>query len=189
MAEWKFQRKRGLCAGCERAYLEGEQHFSLLSVADGELARDDLCPACFAGRDGAQSLLWWRTRHTVARDKRLRLNFEALEALFLKLEGAREPKLRELRYVLCLLLMRKRRLKVRRIERGNEGDYFVVSRPRRAEELLVCAYDFTPERLEELKQELRTLFEGADESTLLRPVDSGQEEAEPTSDLGNPNRL
>jgi hypothetical protein len=184
MAEWKIQRKRGVCGGCERAYDEGEQHFSLLALADGEPARDDLCPGCFAGRDVAESLLWWRTRHSVKRDKRLRLNFEALEALFLKLEGATEPRLRELRYVLCLLLMRKRRLKVRRIERGAEGDFFVVARPRRVEELPVFAFDFTPERLGELKQELRALFEGAEEGALASPSEAAADDLSEASEQG-----
>jgi hypothetical protein len=178
MAEWKIQRKQGVCGSCERAFDEGEQHFSVLSITDGELARDDLCPACFASRDDSGSLLWWRTRHTVQRDKRLRLNFEALEALFLRLGEATEPKLLELRYVLCLLLMRKRRLKVRRIERAAQGDCFVVARPRRAEEQRVFAFDFTPERLDELRAELSALFEGAEEGALAGEVEAAGE-AEP----------
>jgi hypothetical protein len=86
-----------------------------------------------------------------------------------------------MRYVLCLILMRKRRLKLARVERGAEGEAMLVRRPRREESLRVFVFDFSPERLEELRHELLQVFEGADPALLPEPV-LVSEGAEPTSE-------
>jgi hypothetical protein len=39
-------------------------------------------------------------------------------------------------------------------------DAFVVRRPRRQEEFTVFVFDFTPERMAELREELRAIFAG-----------------------------
>lgn len=94
------------------------------------------------------------------------MNLEALEQLFIHLEGKSERKLRELRYVLCLILLRKRRLKVRQIVRDHEGESFIVHRPRQAESLSVFVFDFTPERIDQLRAELQHIFDGAEPDSL-----------------------
>jgi hypothetical protein len=90
----------------------------------------------------------------------LALNLEALEALFLALAGRNDLRIKELRFLLCLLLMRKRRLKTVRMIRDQGSDAFVVRRPRRQEEFTVFVFDFTPERMAELREELRSIFAG-----------------------------
>src|SRR6185369_16451260 len=106
-------------------------------------------------------LFYWFTRHNVDR-RRLHLDLATLEQLFLRLEGRAEQKVRELRYVLCLLLMRKRRLKLVRIERGSNGESLLVKRPRRTETSEVFVFDFAPERVDELRRELVGIFEGSE---------------------------
>ena len=103
-----------------------------------------------------------------------------LEALFVALEGRNELRVRELRFLLCLLLMRKRRLSIDRIERGPEGERMIVKRPRRDERYEVFVYDFTPERMEELRAELQAIFDGAEgpEGVRLDGEESDPEEAD-----------
>ena len=176
MSSWKIRRRRGTCSTCERAFDEGEPHFSMLALRGDELEREDLCRACWRQRPaadatpgvaGAEStpareLFWWRTRHTLARRGGLALNLDALEGVFLGLEGRAEAPLRELRFVLCLLLLRKRRLKIERILRDADGEAMLVRRPRHKEELRVPVFDFPAEKLEELRGRLREIFEGAE---------------------------
>lgn len=165
MSTWTFRRRHGACARCERAFEPDEVHWSALAVAQEQLAREDCCRACWRALDEAAAgerpawLFWWRTRHEVARKAGLALNLEAIEALFLGLEGRAETRLRELRYVLCLLLMRKRRLKIERIARDEEGESMFVRRPRRQESLRVFVFDFDAARMGELREELRTVFD------------------------------
>lgn len=172
MSEWKFRRRTGACTGCNTAFEDGARHVSVLSVAQEMLAREDLCLVCWQGRAQgagsqsaatAESLVFWFTRHKEGK-RGMQLDLPTLEAVFLRLEGRSEPKLAELRYLLCLLLMRKKRLKIDRILRGEgaQGESMIVHRPRRKEALRVWVYDFSAERMDALKGDLLSLFEGAE---------------------------
>jgi len=172
MSEWKFGRRQGVCAACETRFADGVRHVSSLAIVGEDLRRADHCLACFARMGGADQLFWWHTRHHAGK-RGLQLDLGTLEQLFLQLEGRAEPRVRELRYVLCLLLMRKRRVKLDRVVRGGEGEAMLVHRPRRKESLRVFVFDFVPERLEALKSDLLRLLEGAE------PPPPGAEEGPP----------
>jgi len=177
VAKWKFERRQGACSQCERAFADGERLISTLALAHEGLARLDFCPECF-DPEAAQAVFWWRTRHEENKRKTVQLDLESLERLFVELEGREEVTLREIRYVLCLLLMRKRKLKVERIQRTAEGESFVVKRPRRDQRFEVFVYDFTPERMAELRGELQGIFDGGEETGELPGEDAGSDESE-----------
>jgi hypothetical protein len=163
--KWTIGRRQPACAASGRAFEDGERHVSLVEVVEGELRRSDLSLAAWSARarSGAEApLFWWMTRHRVNPTRTVQLDLEGLEQLFQRLEGRPETPVRELRYLLCLLLMRKRRLSIERIERGPEGERMLVKRPRRDERYEVFVYDFTPERMEELRAELQAIFDGAE---------------------------
>jgi hypothetical protein len=161
MIDWKLQRRQDACSGCRRAYVSDERHVSSLAIVGDEVVRDDTCVACWDRRARSDDVFHWFTRHR--RDRgRLHLDLAALEQLFLQLEKRSEPKLREMRYVLSLLLMRKRRLRLVRVVRGGGGEALIVKRPRRPETFEVPVFDFAPERIEEVRSELVRSFEGGE---------------------------
>lgn len=164
MTDWKFTKRGEQCAQCSRAFAEGEVHVSALAVEGETIARLDACLACWKRRDAQNDLFWWRTHHSANKPRGLALNLEALEALFFSLGTRTETNLRELRYVLCLILMRKRRLKIDRVGRSERGEVLVVSRPRRQEAHEVDVYDFSPEKIDELRGRLQDVFEQSDVS-------------------------
>jgi hypothetical protein len=161
LIEWKFQRRQARCSACESGFADGERHVSMLTIGGEEISRRDMCVGCWEKRGPAGDLFFWFTRQRVDR-RRLQLDLATLERLFLQLEGRAEPKVRELRYILCLLLMRKRRLKLVRVSRDAEGESLIVRRPRRTEACTVWVFDFTPERVDELRRELIQIFEGSE---------------------------
>jgi hypothetical protein len=117
--------------------------------------------------------------------RRRLLAHESIEALFNALEPRVETRLRELRFLLALLLMRKRRLKVVRIVKKDDGEAFAVRRPRRDEELTVYVFELTPERQAELREELVRLFDQPDLSSLDAPPEDDElddDGLEPESD-------
>ncbi len=162
MTDWKFTKRGAQCSQCSRPFNEGEPHVSSLAVEGEAVARVDACLACWKRRAGADDLFWWRTRHTDDKPRGLALNLEALEALFFALGSREQTSLRELRYVLCLILMRKRRLRIERVGRSARGEVLVVSRPRRDEIHEVDVFDFTPEKIDELRSRLQDVFEQGD---------------------------
>jgi len=192
MAKWKFERRHGTCTPCERTFADGERFVSTLCNRAGELSREDLCTACWAQRDAAaepaqEDLFWWFTHYEEHKKRTVQLDLGSLERLFFELEGRAEVSVRELRYVICLLLMRKRKLKVERIKRSEEGESFIVKRPRRDERYQVWVYDFSPERMAELRDEHAHRWLGFSEAQMSRMFDAvGLEGESPTYLEGDP---
>ena len=178
MSLWKFGRREPACNVCETAFEDGEKIWSRLRLAEEGLARQDVCWRCWQepAAEGEIDVFWWRTRHTVGKKKGLSLNLPALEALFHSIDGREEPTIRELRYLLCLLLMRKRRLKLERVVREGDREEMICSRPKREERYHGAVYDFSPDRIDELRTQLAEVFEGFD-----------PEEDEPTAQAEEPD--
>ncbi|MEM7311451.1 MAG: hypothetical protein AAF682_32605 [Planctomycetota bacterium] len=186
MPSWKLSRRHEACSRCERPFEEDQRLYSTLYVTAEEIRREDVCEACFpqAREQDGDELIFWRGRHHVGK-KAFAVDFEALEGLFLALEGREEQALRELRYLLCLLLMRKKRLKLIKTARRPDGEAMIMRRPRRTEELLIYVFDLTPEKADELRGKLRAIFEGAALEELMKSPEATPEEA-PTED-GEPD--
>jgi len=163
MTDWTFRRRQPECQACAKRFEEGERHASALSIVGEALAREDVCAGCWLGRAGRDELFHWFTRHRAGK-RGLQLDLATLEALFVRLEGRVEPRVREMRYLLALLLLRKRRIKVDRILREAEGEAMLVHRPRRKESFRVFVFDFSAERMQALRADLVLLLEGAEPS-------------------------
>ncbi|MCY2960737.1 MAG: hypothetical protein NTY35_11275 [Planctomycetota bacterium] len=161
MTDWTFRRRQAECQACAKRFEEGERHASSLAIVGEALTREDVCVGCWLGRKGREELFHWFTRHREGK-RGLQLDLGTLEALFVRLEGRLEPRVREMRYLLALLLLRKRRIKVDRILREAEGEAMLVHRPRRKESFRVYVFDFSPERMQALRADLVLLLEGAE---------------------------
>ena len=166
---WSIARRQGSCSDTGRAFADGERHASILGVHEGALQRTDVCidawkvrQARITAGDEPEPLFLWFTRHEEERKKTVQLDLESLDRLFVELEGRQELQVRELRYVLCLLLMRKRRAKVEKVLREGEDESFVVKRPREEQRYKVYVYDFEPERLDQVRAQLQAIFDGAE---------------------------
>lgn len=166
MNEWKIHRRESGCSSCGKAFEESEALFSLLHLGEDALRREDQCAACFQD-PGEQEpgtprdLLFWRTHHQNDPRARFAVDFEALSELFLALESRTEERLLELRYVVALLLLRKKRLKLVGVRRRADGEILNVRRPRHQEEFEVRVYDLDGERAQAIKADLARVFEGA----------------------------
>ena len=184
MSDWRIRRREERCERCERAFLEGEGIFSLLFVEDAHLRREDACPACFEKKSAAGELVFWRTRHRQGRSRSLAVDFEAIEELFLALGGRDEERLLELRYLLALLLLRKKRLKLAGMRRHEGKSAMIVARPRREEALEVAVFELSGERIQALRDELGRIFDGEGTEDLLAGAVAAA--SEPRAEAGDP---
>lgn len=163
MSQWNFHRRQGSCSACEHEFEDGERHASALFVRVDELAREDWCSGCWEQREAEEGdLFWWFTHYRVQRQATLKLDLDALDTLYRRLASQEIEAARELRYVLCLLLMRKRRLKLERVQRADDGEAMLVRRPRKKDLERVHVFDFGPERLDELRARLQAIFDGVE---------------------------
>lgn len=185
MANWKLGRRLGACDVCEVEFEEGAPHFSRLGIAAEEVLRIDTCPGCWSAvvEELPAGTVWWRARRPAAGKRGLTIDPEGLMQVFQQLESAESEKLLELRYVLSLLLMRKRRLFLKRALRKADAEFLVLRRPRRTEEqILVQVFELAPDRMESLRDDLERLFEGGEAELAEAPTEALAEEGASAAD-------
>ena len=112
--EYSISKTVGRCSVCMQELQPGEQFVATVREAQDELQREDFCAACWqAGpKDDAPGLLGvWRPRISQPNEKKkLFVDDDLLMAFFERLDGAEEPAKVSFRFVLALVLMRKKLL-------------------------------------------------------------------------------
>lgn len=125
--DYNITRPSGQCTTCHRPMQPGEEFIATIRQAGEEFARADYCPGCWdgcpqKGLDDPQVLGVWRTRLPEPKERRkLFLDDDVLVSFFQRLEGAAEPVKVQFRFVLALILMRKKLLVYDRSERTPDG--------------------------------------------------------------------
>ncbi len=183
MEAWKIQRNRLLCEkpGCPLA--AEKEYYAILQLPD--CIRLERCGNCFDElKHGADEMpFYWKVRRNLDGSKHPMLDLESLRALFDRLgeapEPVEEPDLVKaplvedaeedseprddrrtaagLRYLVALLLLRKRRLKMvdPQTPEQEAADLLVVD-PKVAEmePVALCVPELDPDRLGNLREEL-----------------------------------
>jgi len=113
-ADWSMPRRADACAGCQRAFEVGETFRAYLYEAPEGYARRDYCLNC-QPPDEPEPLGSWKTsRPEPAPRKILPFDRDAIYGFFTRLEDAEERPQIHFRFVLALLLWRKKVLKLER---------------------------------------------------------------------------
>ena len=122
MDEWEINKPLGRCCQTEREIEPGEEYFAALVESDEGLARRDFCAEYWEGNKPSV-FCYWKSKFPEANQKKqLFVDDEMLMVFFERLERESEQDKINFRFVLMLILMRKRRLKYdsSRIEDGKE---------------------------------------------------------------------
>ena len=181
--EWKIASGRKECAVCGHKFEEGESLYSVLYEDDQELRRSDYCVACWSGRDeGAFS--HWRTHVPLKNEPAPLPPMEVLLDLFRKFGETQQPRREQFRYVLALLLLRKRVLKLLRTERGPEGEVFVLEHGATGEVFYVPVPRLSPIEVESLSGELGKLLNARIGSSQGSRSDEGENRRPGVQDSG-----
>lgn len=116
-AQWDFSGSGTTCRSCERV-IKVEEHFYSVLAEDGEeLVRHDICADCWSSPEGhAGAIAFWQTRKqlkTERRRKYAKIDIDLAWEIFSSMnETGGEKGESELRYVLALILLRRRVLKM-----------------------------------------------------------------------------
>jgi len=113
--EYDISRPAGQCCRCDRQLEPGEEFVATVRGDDQQLCREDYCKTCWqaaAETDPPDRLGIWRTRvpPPQAKPRRRFVDDEMLGEFFRRLEGAEEPARVGFRFVVALLLMRRKLL-------------------------------------------------------------------------------
>ncbi len=111
MEEWEIDKPLGQCCGTGKKIEYGEEYFAALVETDEGLARRDFC-ADYWLTEKPDVFCYWKTRLPRPDEKkRIFIDDEMLMAFFERLGREKEQEKINFRFVLALILMRKRRLK------------------------------------------------------------------------------
>ncbi|MDD5327988.1 MAG: hypothetical protein PHY02_09290 [Phycisphaerae bacterium] len=111
MSDWEINKPLGQCCGTEKKIGYGEEYFAaLVETAEG-LVRRDFCEEYWLA-EKPNVFCYWKTRLPQPDEKKHQfVDDEMLMAFFMRLEKETEQERINFRFVLALVLMRKRRLK------------------------------------------------------------------------------
>ena len=123
--EYNITKTGGLCTGCEKQLEPGEEYTATVRETDEEFLREDFCDSCWQqqaedipGRFGV-----WKTKVPLPKEKKkVFVDDELLVNFFHRLDGTEDEDRINFRFVLALVLMRKKVLNYEgnRQEQGRE---------------------------------------------------------------------
>ncbi|MHC4757902.1 MAG: hypothetical protein ACYTE8_04530 [Planctomycetota bacterium] len=141
MEEWEISKPLGQCSGTEKDIGPGDEYIGALVETGEGLQRRDFCIDYWQAQQPDVYCHWRSKMPLPDQKKQIFVDDEMLMAFFERLEKETDPEKLNFRFVLTLVLMRKRKLKYdsTRLEADNEiwrlkitgtGDYAEVLNPR-----------------------------------------------------------
>jgi hypothetical protein len=121
MAEYKVGRRAAECAATNQPFAEGQEVVSAIFDAEDGFERRDYDAVAFEAVEPSYS--FWRGRIPQAREEQHRLDFDLALEFFTRLVRDDEPEHLGLRFLLALLLGRKRRLKLKGFSKKDGVEY------------------------------------------------------------------
>ena len=174
------------CGECEKKFQGGEDHYSALRENEEEkiLARLPFCLECWDKQNLEDFICYWKTRRKMEQPgSGPSFDREMALSLFTSLEGTTEEDLQKLRYLLGLVLIRKKIFRLKDISFKQRKEYFVLSYmgKGKGKDILLLAPKLAEEEIEPLKKKLLQAL------TLEEEEETQESETAETS--GSPNEM
>jgi len=146
------------CLTCGKEIAQGETFHSAIYEGEESFTRRDYCAACWADPPEA-CYSFWRTRVAPQKEnERKKIDAEVVLGFFDQLEAKESDLDLNFRYVLALLLMRKRVLKFDDVERNDGGEFLVLRRPGEQKRHHVLVRSLADEEIRGLTEEVGRLL-------------------------------
>jgi hypothetical protein len=173
MTEWDIQPRSSACTSCGAPFGQKQTYHSLLTIAVGQQQRRDLCDACFTSATRDTFTSYWQGEFKLPAPPAPELiQKDTAETLLRKLGESNDPNYVAARYILAVMLERKRILRHRDTVTDQGGnEVLVYEHARTGESFSLIDPHLRLEELEHMQQHV---------AALLSPTK--QVEAEPTVD-------
>lgn len=123
MAAYPIQQHSRVCAATGRPLLPGEKYFSILLDEAGQFIRKDYSTEGWPGSPSEAMAVWSGRVPEVNQKRRLTFDDDLLMECFERLADESEGARVQFRYVLALLLLRRKRLKFEDVRRDGDQEY------------------------------------------------------------------
>jgi hypothetical protein len=156
-------RPGGVCAKCGTALAPNTKLTAVLRESAAGFERVDICQACWPDYDRTDSVAFWQTVvPNPEAKKKIFVDDEVLCDLFLRLQDAAEPAKLNFRFVLGLILMRKRLVIYQSSRTENGHDVWIVKLKGRDEPVEMFDPKLTEQQVGDVSRQLsEILSEGA----------------------------
>ena len=162
--DWSMPRRGEACGACGRAFEAGQPVCVYLYEAAERYARRDFCESCQPPAEPAW-LGAWKTRRPVEGRKPPALDRESLLKVFEQLDAAAAAETVQFRFVLALLLWRKRVLKLEGTSSNGPAEEWDFTGPG-DRKYRITRPDLDETQLELLSNQLEALLAGQSDAAL-----------------------
>jgi hypothetical protein len=159
MAEWEIEKTIGQCYGTGLKFEVGQEYFAALVETEQGFQRRDYSVEYWE-ENKPSVYCYWKTKMTVPGQKRkLFVDDDMLMTFFERLAEETDPERINFRFIITLVLMRRRRLKYNssRIENGTELWTLRVTAQDRTVE--VVNPDLTEDKIEQLSCQISQILQ------------------------------
>ncbi len=160
LKEYSIAPQSGTCSVTQRSLAEGEIYYAVLfETPEGFDRRDFSLEAWSEPPQGFYC--YWKSRVPVRQTrKQLFVDAEVLINLFQRLENNDEPVKQHFRFVLALILLRKRLLKYDQTEHRSGQEWWKMRMPRDQSEHWVLNPRMNDEQIQTVSQQLSAILHG-----------------------------
>ncbi len=141
--EWNIQQRGHICVGCQQPFTAAQAYHTLLLFTETGYQRRDLCATCWDNSDPAGAISHWEGVFQLPPppEQKDAVKKETAESLLRKLMESPDPSHANSRYILAVMLERKRILKPREkttaengrrvlcYEHAKTGESFIIPDP------------------------------------------------------------
>ena len=162
--EFPIGRFSGQCAGCAAALQPGQVYYAVIWQQDEQYVRKDFDEKCWTDPpEGAMGV--WRAKVPLPQQKTRPKHVPAklLMSVFERLGEAEGPAATKLRFVLALLLLRRKLLRDGGLRDADGVQVWHMKRPADETEFDVVCPVLAPQDTEDLSQQLADLLVGLEE--------------------------
>jgi len=176
---WKLPRPGDCCATCEQPLAAGALFTTVVRFMAEAPLREDLCAACGERAVADPEVCFWTHRRPESGSQRAVVDYAMLRELFGRMLQRPDDVYRRLSYLVALVLIRKRFLRLVGFQRRAGREVMVVTRGAGQPTVDVPAPLLTAEDLGQVRDQLAQLLNAdlADhdlpELAAIRPADGG----------------
>ena len=189
-AEWSIQSRADRCAATQAEFGDGEYFYTLLFDEKDGFRREDLSDAAFRERpaDAPAPFSFWRSKYEAAPPPAPEaLGKQTAEDLLRRYMVEDSPQHTNARYILALMLERKRVIKEVEVKTADDGKVLrIYENPKSGEVFIIPDPGLKLSQIAEVQMEVAEMLKGGVAAEAVVPAEEGAAEpvaaeaAEPT---------
>jgi len=159
MGDWEINKPLGQCHGTERKIEFGEEYFAALVEVEEGLQRRDFCAEYWESQKPDVFCYWKSRLPEPGQKKQLFVDDQMLMAFFDRLEKETEQEKINFRFVLALILMRKRILKYDETKNVDDREVWCLRKTGEKEIVEVVNPHLNEEQIERLSSQIGEILQ------------------------------